>query len=758
MAINLYSDMVAAVPTGSFYNPDTNILPYSDTFTQLSVATGVANTLFRITNNGHAAQLTVYDIDNIPHSVDGELMSDAYGNLAINIKLDLGDNTISLLNTDTNVSTLCYYTTRNWATLLAAITDVFSDFDAQAQQILSDSRLATVGYDNVDAIWGSRLRNSNLSGFSVDEYRELLQTVEQAYRQYGSRVAGLSEVVAAFTHIHPLLYARRFGPTWYLGQQFVKTPGRGTLGTPGGFDTISNPSTNTLPDNWYTFGTNTGWLSGQLGVLNPYAGYPYVLPPYAGSWELRGLVNQNVIDYVGHTFVATAYGSETDTVIVGISWDNGVTWTDGSIIQMYAPDNITSLTLWRSRVIGTIPWDATKAIIRVTGNAMTVRLDRVTLTAGGHTALCLGHNTTPRNQHRSKRGYFTFLWSPDEFTPSEKTLLGIPTIPVPPTLSPLPYLPGHIDSITPAHADVDRFDVNVVVNTAVQNVKGVTGYAGLAAGTKTNMSLVQRSTPRFCHVSPTMPSSVVGEAIVFHAGVATLTYTVNPDISKITLYENGIPVESNHVTVGPGANQISIDFSANPTSTYLIDYTVLIRFESAPQDVGADFVAYTWYADVFNYLALDFTPSSHPTEVGVQFDPRFKATLLERSDQDQSTSTLISDNGITQTIVDTTRWAYVDHNTISISPTIFDSNSLYYIKYNARVAHPRPRPIASIELRQASSLINLAAAAYFTVNVNQVVAPLQYFQYRITYTNVIKTSDVRLYSAMVKGLNISEYI
>lgn len=724
--MSIYTDMLNAIPTGSFYNVDPSILPFSDKPYQLTIGTGVPNALYGIQLNLHPA---------------GTVTTDGSGNANIVVQLILGDNIITLTNAQNGQQINAYFTTRNWATLLAAISDVFTQFDDQATELYDDSNLATANLDLIDQIWGRRLRNNNSLVYPLDAYREILQILEQAYRQYGSRVGGLMESCAAFTHIHPLVYSRDFGPTWYLGNQFVKDP------TFDKFTYIPNP----MPDDW--------WIASAGGPITPttVAGVinPSSLRVGAGVgvlWSLWGKTQPEILNYKGFFTTLTAFVGAANFRI-GISFDGGVTFTTAAGPTQMVDENSVPISLWRLSLTILIPVDATDVVVEVFnlfGGGLTI--EKVDLSVGVHSALYLGHNTTPRTQSRSKRGYFCYLWSPQAFSDAEKSLIGLPESAI------VAGAKGHIDTISSAQSNIDRFDVNEFSGPTLLNVKGVTDLPGLLAGTATNMVAVQRTPLRFSFMRPTRASAVVGEVVnPIGAGPATIALStqINPDLSRVILYENGVPVTHDHITI-TGPSQLTIDFGPIPGVKYTVDYDALIRWESAAIDANIATVAnYTWFADVFHLLTLDFTAKSVPTITGIQFDSSYRASLLERSDQDQSTSTLIADNGVTRTEVPISDWLYADANTIKISPTVFDNGSLYYISYNARVAHPTPRPTATIEFRQASSLIGLAAATYAPININQVVQPLQYCQYRITYDNVLNTGDVRLYSALVKGLNTS---
>lgn len=1015
-----YQDLLSAIPLGPFYDPRGTVLPYSDAPYQFRLATPNPNTRYNITVNQHTA---------------GAVTTDAFGIALVNASLDLGDNILSISNTSIGSILTSYITTRNWATWLAAIADVLGPLDDQATQMKLDRDLATVGFDRIDTVWGRRLHNNNSTGYQLDTYRELLQVLQRAYRRHSGRTAGLMEVIAAFTHVNPLIYRRGFGPTWNLGNQFAKMPtmdtwtrvvsgavfpgmtaggagvtidsssqfrneagsntlaynatthiftwttpsalvgtvqinpgdvqatifttpastaalawseleqfntlvnnnisleidGRGivlitltasgtltaaavaisinaalaadprygatyntsataitgrvqilskggtitlhpsntadaaniifgmpwSLGatsgpiTPSGTAAFLLPITNIasfpIQDSGNTYfivlGTNprrvyqvkytgqvvnnlTIYANGDIGLISsgtavyvqgqiPYTWQPpttndarklvlnltnsallstasdtFVLTGSAlptgwwfatspgtpiaayvqrvgwmrngnlqitngagGAWTMFSLLKSNILNYIGYpidagVWVARDYqdSASNTTVTFSISFDGGATFTQAS--KTLTPGQ-ARIPIYVS-VSTTIPATATSVQIGVAVGSGTVinsdlRIEKVTARVSVHTGRNLGRGTVPRNNHRSKRGYLCYVWAPAALVSTEKALLGLPQGAV-----------GHVDTVAPTYVNTSRFEATEISGGTPLNVVGVLDSSTLAQGTTTNMQIVVRSPARFSYMKPSRVSSIVGEVLLLPTSgppyIFTLSTATAQDLSKVVFYEGAVSVTHDQL-VFTGPTTIQLLHAPLAGVQYTVDYEALIRYESVPIPLLGIPTDRTWFADVFHLLDLDFTPASVPVIKGIQFDSDFTAALDERSDQDQSTGTLTADDGRTQVPLDITSWDYVSSHTVRIDPTVFDPQSLYALTYNARVAHPVAKPTATLQFRQGVDATSCLAATYIPFTINQVVAPAAYVQFRITYGNVMNIESVRLYSAILKGLN-----
>jgi len=246
--INRYRDLVNQIPKGSFYSNDGNIVPMRDN-----------PYVIRFTTNSPNTQFGVF-VNNI---YTGVVQSDAQGNVTTSVLPKLGENELSIVNSVTQERTISYLTTRNYATWLASIAEVFEELDNFIDLTQLDSGLATASSSGLDEVWGVRANQSNV-GYEPDAYRETLQALLLGYRLFGAKFRGIELAVASFTQIPPLIYQRRFdGKRWILGSDFLVNRT---------FETIEfafNP-TPSLPGltlesiGWIanTGSTTLGWVSG----------------------------------------------------------------------------------------------------------------------------------------------------------------------------------------------------------------------------------------------------------------------------------------------------------------------------------------------------------------------------------------------------------------------------------------------------------------------------------------------------------------
>jgi hypothetical protein len=432
--------------------------------------------------------------------------------------------------------------------------------------------------------------------------------------------------------------------------------------------------------------------------------------------------------WAGRTGVARAtIGTEfivsgSATIILEVSYD-GTTWGTGATFtqaQSAAPQVIPFVTA--------IPWNATYAIVRLrvvtpstAGSKMAV--ESVTFDLVNHHGMYLGGNTTPRNQHRAKRGHMLYVWCPDVLTAAENTQLGMPQ-----------GARGHIDYISPTHAVVERTDA-----TDGTSITGVWGATALAAGTLTNLEVIVRSPDRFSYLSPTMASRVVGEVVTPAATAPhgfTIAHPLDINSPAYTVYEGGVPVETVDVTV-VDATSLQLSYAPDPIKVYTIDYTVLIQFVSAIVELPTGWHNYQWYGDYVGAFDMNTTPQSISVSTGVQFDATYQAVLAVRSDQDKATTTLTRDDGKFATIINEDQWTYIDATTISINANQFDAASLYTLSYTGRVMHHRSRSTVRTEIRQATTIPNITTATWVQYEVGQPLDNLQFCQFRYTLSDVI---------------------
>jgi hypothetical protein len=402
---------------------------------------------------------------------------------------------------------------------------------------------------------------------------------------------------------------------------------------------------------------------------------------------------------------------------------------------------------------------------------------RVKLTSGGignftihkarvmvspiHGGLYLGDGTTPRGEALIKQGNMLFYWGLDPITADEKTTLGFTST------NPLfvagysdQSKPGHVDTIAPTEAFLEKFDVSEHVidgfgNITALNVKGVFTSYDFLAGTSINLELVSRTPERFSYLVPTVVNAT-SQTVVFSAitlpYVAPLTIASDQDLSKSSLLQDGIPLTQDMWQYN-SSMQIELFDIPTTTSTYTFNYNALIQFESAPIDLGTSFADYMWLSDYCVWLRPEILPTRVLITTGIQPNTSGKVTLSERSIMDTATATLIEDTGLSKNIIPSSQWKFLDANTIQIDSGIFNELGLYEFTYMAEVNHPNIGATNTIEIKSATSVPGLASATYIQVGHNTPIDQYRYHQMRVTLSDIRDLRDARIQSLVIKGLN-----
>jgi hypothetical protein len=373
-------------------------------------------------------------------------------------------------------------------------------------------------------------------------------------------------------------------------------------------------------------------------------------------------------------------------------------------------------------------------------------LERVVLTSAGN-GLFLGDNTTPRSYGRSVYGTMLYVWSPNQLSTAEATLLGI-AVPA----------AGAIRNSFNVHEQVEAWDVTDIVSGSVVNVRGAVTDVDWGLAALKNMEIIPRVPDRFSYIKPTIVSTKTEEAVFSQIApyLATLSVESNQDENQAILYENGIPLPVNQWQFNTGT-QVEITSGFVPGATYTIEYAALIQVEIAPIDIQAPLPNGndTWFAD---YVAWNRQSSEIITTrkaVAVIFDTRYNARLPKSSDQNKLTSVLTEDTGIARRIIPQESWDYVDSLNITINSGEFNSDAIYSIEYNQQLVDTTRVATIKAEIRSSPTVFSLGLAPYYEFKINDAIdATMRYHQIRLTISGVVDTRDVRIHSATVRGLRL----
>lgn len=219
--VSRYQELLNELPGGSFYAATGHVLPRQDAPYQFLFSTGAPDTKFG---------LFVDDVfsGEVTTAATGDPNLDP-GDVIVSLRLDPGSHTIVIENDLTAQRFSAYVTIKNLATWLAAYAETlegtqdpsraFFGVDPAIDSVLAATRLEEADVIHIGDVHGRLLNQPNDVGSITDTYRYILRRLRQAYRIWAGKLAGLRQVISAFTGVLPLFIPRAWRPRWVLGTQ-----------------------------------------------------------------------------------------------------------------------------------------------------------------------------------------------------------------------------------------------------------------------------------------------------------------------------------------------------------------------------------------------------------------------------------------------------------------------------------------------------------------------------------------------------------
>lgn len=202
-----YTNLIAELPSGSFYEAYGTILPYRSIPTEIRLDTPNASTKYGLYLN------EVYS---------GSVTSDSEGNVVFSTILPRGDVEITLLHLNTGKKISTWVTVRESALWLAGYAQVLEEIDADIERAYDSLFINQVHLEDADDAFGESINVYNNIGLNIGDYRRQLHELRLAYRNFGGTYRGLEYAVGEFTQVPPFGYARRkWGPNWVLDQSML---------------------------------------------------------------------------------------------------------------------------------------------------------------------------------------------------------------------------------------------------------------------------------------------------------------------------------------------------------------------------------------------------------------------------------------------------------------------------------------------------------------------------------------------------------
>lgn len=296
MTPNRYAQLLELIPKGEFYKNEGSVLPHRDTDYTFLFTTEEPLTKFLLSDNGQALR---------------EVTTDANGEVIITMALGLGEHEIKIASVAGSIFRT-YASVRSYAVWLASIAEVVEALDDQIEQVLAGSRLEEAGADYLSNYHGRMVGQEDTLNYARESYRGVLRQLRDAYRWWGSRLAGVHRGVAGLTSAEPLRVPRAWKGIWTLGHDLCPN---------GNFEAI----TRVLHGDTNAYGAVNALTIGPTVTLTS-AATPFSLANVGSRVRITGAANptnNGLFTVVDRPSTATIRLTNAAGVVEGA----GATWT-----------------------------------------------------------------------------------------------------------------------------------------------------------------------------------------------------------------------------------------------------------------------------------------------------------------------------------------------------------------------------------------------------------------------------------------------
>lgn len=273
------------------------------------------------------------------------------------------------------------------------------------------------------------------------------------------------------------------------------------------------------------------------------------------------------------------------------------------------------------------------------------------------------------------------------------------------------------------------------------------GEIGNFSGIKTNMQLVSR--PRhYSYLEPSVVSRYEEDISIYESG-GNYYGDLNYESTQAgTLLLDGIPLAEDSWS-WVSSNKVSVSVF-DSIGKYTIIYDTLLRYESGIIDIGVSgiipVISPSWY--IWNRRELGSGVVQREELLNIDMGTGV-ANLAYVSDGKKENAELRVNKGIGSQVILPSAWNFVVNNNkqIVVSLSELNQGEVYVLTYN--VVIPDRLAVAINEVGISHSDDGSVWSNWMVVDFGETLEYHRYWKYRVTLTNVLHVTDIRLRSLAI---------
>lgn len=202
-----YDDLLGALPSGSFYQAPSQVLPYRTSPYEFLFEPVTPLRTYQVFTNSQYRGVTT---------------ANGAGQAIVSLTLSAGRQDIIIVDTVNGDRFAAYCTIKHAATVLAAQAAALESIDDYNEAVRLTFGIETADARLVQEVYGQSLDQPNdLGSWLLPSYRNLMFDLRQAYRLFGAKLKGERQAVLGITSSVPLVVPTAWRPSWFLGYQLL---------------------------------------------------------------------------------------------------------------------------------------------------------------------------------------------------------------------------------------------------------------------------------------------------------------------------------------------------------------------------------------------------------------------------------------------------------------------------------------------------------------------------------------------------------